>query len=53
MIKFCIFIGSTVVGWAGWWLGDQLGGMTPALILSSAGSIAGAYAGWRIARDYL
>jgi len=50
--KFCIFVGMTVFGWLGWWLGEQVGLMT-ALLLSGGGSLLGVYLGWRVWRDYL
>ena len=53
MNKLCILIGTTVLGWVGWWLGEQLGGEMTAFVVSGIGSIAGVYLGWRIARDYL
>ena len=52
MSKFCIFVGMTVMGWVGWWLGEKVGFMT-AFLLSSAGSMAGVYLGWRFYHDYL
>ena len=52
MNKLCIFLGMTVLGWMGWWIGDQVGFMT-GFVLSSIGSVAGVYVGWRINRDYL
>ena len=51
MNKLCIFIGMTVLGTVGWWLGEMVGFMT-AVILSGIGSVAGVYVGWRIARDH-
>ena len=42
----------TVMGWVGWWLGEKVGFMT-AFLLSSAGSMAGVYLGWRFYHDYL
>ena len=50
MIKLCIFGGATLLGWVGWWLGEQISGEGAALAISSAGSLLGAYAGWRLAR---
>ena len=50
--KFCIFVGMTVMGWIGWWLGEKAGFMT-AFLLSGVGSMAGVYLGWRLCRDYL
>ena len=52
MNKLCIFVGMTVFGWVGWWIGAKVGMMT-AFILSGIGSIVGIYVGWRIYRDYL
>ncbi|WFB36821.1 hypothetical protein P3T73_03470 [Kiritimatiellota bacterium B12222] len=52
MNKLCIFIGMTLLGWGGWWLGSMLGVMT-AFVLSSIGSLLGIFLGWRINRDYL
>ena len=42
----------TVLGYIGWWMGAKVGLMT-AFALSSIGSVAGIYVGWRIDRDYL
>lgn len=52
MGKFCIFLGMTVFGWVGWWLGEKAGFMT-AFLASSAASMVGVYVGWRIHRDFL
>ena len=52
MNRLMIFLGSSILGWAGWWLGEQIGGFTSALVLSGIGTIAGVYVGWRINRDY-
>jgi hypothetical protein len=52
MNRLCIFLGMTVLGWVGWWIGAHVGLMT-AFLLSSVGSVGGAYVGWRIHRDYL
>ena len=51
MNKLFIFIGMTVLGSIGWWLGAKVGFMT-AFGLSGIGSILGVYVGWRINRDY-
>ena len=40
MNKLCIFICVTIMGWAGWWLGEKLGIMT-GYILSGIGSLLG------------
>ena len=51
MLKLCILVGTTLGGYAGWWLGDALGlGLAGAFLLSGAGSLVGVYAGWRAGR---
>ncbi len=52
MTRLLYIIGLTIGGWLGWWGGAQVG-LTTAFILSSIGSVAGVYVGWRIHRDYL
>lgn len=52
MNKICIFVGITVFGWIGWWLGDRFG-LTAAYLISLLGSLVGVYVGWRIHRDFL
>lgn len=47
--KLCIFVGSTVGGYVGWYVGDPLG-MFAAFIASGIGSVAGVYFGWKLAR---
>ena len=51
MTKLCIFLGMTLLGWVGWWLGEFVG-FTTAFVLSGVGSMIGVYVGWRIARDH-
>lgn len=46
------FLGATILGAIGWWIGDRIGLMT-AFILSTIATGIGLYAGRRIARDYL
>lgn len=46
------FLGATIFGAVGWWIGDRVGMMT-AFILSTIATGIGLYAGRRIARDYL
>ena len=53
MIKLCIFVGMTVGGYLGWWIGERVGGIMAAFLISSVGSFLGVYVGWRIHRDYL
>lgn len=51
MNKLCIFVGTMIVGYAGWFLGGALGfGFFGCFLLSGAGSIAGVYLGWKLAR---
>jgi hypothetical protein len=53
MNKLCIFAGTTIGGYAGWYAGDACGlGFLWSFVLSGAGSIAGVWAGWKIARFY-
>jgi len=52
MSKLCLFLGMTVFGWLGWWVGEKISFMT-AFVLSSFASMAGLYVGWRLHRDYL
>ena len=46
------FIGATIVGTAGWWLGEHIGFMT-AFALGMVGTGIGLYVGRRAAREYL
>jgi hypothetical protein len=46
------FIGATVVGAVGWWLGEHVGFMT-AFLLSMVGTGLGLYVGRRVGRHYL
>lgn len=51
MNKLCIFAGTTILGYAGWFLGDALGlGFGWAFVLSSIGSLVGVYVGWKLAQ---
>jgi len=38
--KLCIFVGMTILGWVGWWLGNQIGLVT-AYVVSGVGSMLG------------
>ena len=54
MKGLCILIATSVLGSVGWWLGDYFGlGLMTTYLLSSLGSLAGVYVGWRVNRDYL
>ena len=50
MVKLMVFVGSTVGGYVGWWLGERFGFMT-AFMLSMVGTGVGMYYGARFARD--
>ncbi len=52
MRNLCIFVAVTLLSSIGWWLGSRFG-VFIAFLLSSVGSLAGVYVGWRIYRDYL
>lgn len=51
MTKLCIFVGTTIGGYVGWYLGDLCGlGFWGAFLVSGVGSVAGVYGGWKLAR---
>ncbi len=52
MKKFVLLISITIFGWAGWWLGYNIGIMT-AYLMSVAGSLIGVYVGVRFNQNYL
>lgn len=53
MTKLLIWVGVTVGGWIGWWLGAKLGfGLFGEFFVSSLGSIAGIFIGWKISEEY-
>lgn len=53
MNKLCIAAGMTILGYAAWFSADALGlSLWSTFIASGAGSIAGVYVGWKIARHY-
>jgi len=51
MGKLLGFVGATLGGYVGWWLGAPVGTMT-AFMVSIVGTGAGMYAGRRVARHY-
>jgi membrane protein YqaA with SNARE-associated domain len=51
-MRFLLFVGMTVGGAIGWWIGSY-GGIWAALLVSAAGSLAGVYVAYRLTRDYL
>lgn len=53
MNKLCIFVGTTVGGYAFWIVGDLLGGsFFVSFMLSGVGSIVGVWAGWKVAQRF-
>ncbi len=51
MMKLCIFAGTTIVGYAAWYLGELLHfEFFGCFLLSGVGSIVGVWAGWKLAR---
>jgi len=53
MNKLCIFGGTMILGYVGWALGEMLGfEFFGCFLVSSVGSIAGVFVGWKIAERY-
>jgi uncharacterized protein YcfJ len=51
MMKLAIFVGTMLGDYTGWWAGEAFGlGFGWAFVLSGNGSMAGVYAGWKVAR---
>jgi hypothetical protein len=49
-----MFVGMTVGGYVGWWLGESLGfELMGTFLISSVGTIIGIYAAWKVLVDYL
>jgi hypothetical protein len=49
--KLCIFTGTMLFGYLGWFLGARLGlGFFGCFVLSGLASIVGVWAGWKIAQ---
>jgi hypothetical protein len=46
------FLGATLLGGLGWWIGERVGVMT-AFMVSMVGTGVGLYLGRRLARDHL
>jgi hypothetical protein len=52
MTKLLIWIGVFAGGWIGWWVAGKLGmSFYGQFLISSIGSIAGVFAGWKIANE--
>ena len=53
MNKLCIFAGTTIIGYAGWFLGGALGlEFFGSFVLSGLGSLVGVWAGWKLAQRF-
>lgn len=53
MVKLCIFAGTVVVGYAGWFLGAALGlEFFGCFLLSGLGSMLGVWVGWKVAQKF-
>jgi hypothetical protein len=49
MMKLGIFAGTTILGYAFWYLGELAGlGFLGCFLVSSVGSIVGVWAGWKV-----
>jgi len=54
MNRGLIYIGMTIGGCVGWWVGDYIGfGLMGCFLVSSVGSLAGMYLAWRVMEEYL
>jgi len=51
-MRLLMFVGLTVGGAIGWWIGSYVG-IGTALLVSTVGSLAGIYIVYRLTRDYL
>ena len=53
MNKLCIFVGMTVMSYAGWFLAAAVGiGFFGCFIVSGIASIIGVWMGWKFAQRY-
>lgn len=51
MNKLCIFAGTTIMGYAGWFAGEFVGfDFLGCFIVSGLGSILGVWLGWKLSR---
>ena len=54
MNRLFMFIGMTVGGYVGWWVGDAIGfGLMGTFLVSTLGSLVGIYVVWKVLADYL
>ena len=53
MIKLCIFVGTTVVSTAFWYLGETVGlEFFGCFLLSGLGSVVGVWLGWKVGKHF-
>jgi hypothetical protein len=53
MNRLCILVGTTILGYAGWTVGEALSfKFVGSFLLSGLGSLIGVWAGWRFARRF-
>lgn len=53
MTKLCIFVGTAIGSYLGWYLGSRFGGgLGWTFTVSSIGSLAGVYAGWKVGQKF-
>jgi len=51
MNKLCIFAGTIIFGYVGWFLGQLLGfDFFGCFVISSIGTVFGVWAGWKLAQ---
>ena len=51
MVKLCIFVGTTVLSYAFWYLGERVGfEFFGCFLLSGVGSVLGVWLGWKVAK---
>jgi hypothetical protein len=54
MNRLLIFVGMTVGGYGGWWVGGYFNlELMATFLISTVGSAVGVYVAWRIKRDFL
>jgi len=52
MKRFVLFVTTTVLGYVGWWLAEDLG-IFPALLASTVGSAVGVFLGLKLYEEIL
>lgn len=53
MTKLCIFVGTTIGSYGGWYLADAAGcSFMVCFLVSGVASVAGVWLGWKFARRF-